>query len=68
MTIELSAQQAKLTLHALLQEIERISLLNAPKERKDATISELSTIRATIAMEMMRNGFLDLQQWAQHKF
>lgn len=58
MKIEITAEQAKMILHAL--KLERITICNstAPTARKAAAKTELNALRNMIALTMMKSGFI----------
>lgn len=59
MKIDITAEQAQMILSAMQNEIWSLTICIAPKDRQQARINAAVSLRNGIAIQMLKNGFID---------
>lgn len=59
MKIEITAEQAQMILSAMINEIWSLTICIAPKDRQQSRINAAIQLRNTIAINMLKCGFID---------
>lgn len=59
MKIDITAEQAQMILSAMNNEIWSLTICVAPQDRQQARINAAISLRNKIAINMLKNGFID---------